>query len=325
MHAARHDAAHSRNQFRLLRHRDDAGGGADHINDVAFAATRAQRIPVRVKSAYGNRNAGAKAELLGPFRREVAREMVRRLIVPGELLANPIQQRIDFRQKRLRRQASPFRIPHPLVAHRAYAAFRLPRIRNAAQCRRHHVAVLESRRELAALVRIVTQPVQQLGESPFVRVHSAAPLDRLEVLLVRERRDLLSLGFGPMIAPQVVLVQRLHEIVHRDDAGACGVERDGSNLLPMNSGGFDSGPCRFRQSAHVIRVRLRGEIRIFALAMEWVLGNRSAEAATIAGENGDPHRESAKVDACDDSHGVIRSGKAKGRISSAPGVNIFPM
>ena len=175
--------------------------------------------------------------------------------------------------------------------------------------------MLESRRKLTALLRIVTQPVQQLGESPFVRVHAAAPLDRLEVLLVRERRDLLSLGFSPMIAPQVVLVQRLHAIVHRDDAGACGIEGDGSNLVPMNSGRLDSGPCRFGQSAHVIRVRLRGEIRIFALAMERVLGNRGAKAATIAGENGNAHRESAKVDACDDSHGVIRSGVARGRIS----------
>ena len=40
----------------------------------------------------------------------------------------------------------------------------------------------------AALVRVVAQPVQQLGEAPLVRIDAAAPFDRFEMLGVRELR-----------------------------------------------------------------------------------------------------------------------------------------
>ena len=46
---------------------------------------------------------------------------------------------------------------------------------------------------VGALVRIVAQPVQQLGEAPLVRVDAAAPLDGLEVFGVGERGDLAAL------------------------------------------------------------------------------------------------------------------------------------
>ncbi len=90
-----------------------------------------------------------------------------------------------------------------------------------------HVAVLEGGGKLRALVRIVAEPVQQLGKAPLVRIDAAAPLDGFEILLVGEGGDLLRFGFGAMIAPQVVVAERLHVRVDGHDAGAGGVEGDG--------------------------------------------------------------------------------------------------
>ena len=68
--AALHNAANARNQVRPARDRDDAGGRADDIDDVAFAAAGANRIPVGVKGSDGNRNACLKSKLVRPVGRE---------------------------------------------------------------------------------------------------------------------------------------------------------------------------------------------------------------------------------------------------------------
>ena len=83
-----------------------------------------------------------------------------------------------------------------------------------------------------ALVGIVAQPVQQLGEAPLGRVDAAAPVDRFEVLAARAAA-VISCGFvlGAMVAPEVVVVERLQVCVHRDDARAGGVERDALRSL----------------------------------------------------------------------------------------------
>ena len=109
-----------------------------------------------------------------------ARDLVGRCVLAFQLRANACKQRIDLCQKTLRRQAAERGIPHPLVAHGADAAFHAAGIGDAAQRGRDHVAVLEGADELRALVWIVAQPVQQLGESPFGGVDAAAPLDGLE-------------------------------------------------------------------------------------------------------------------------------------------------
>jgi hypothetical protein len=61
--------------------------------------------------------------------------------------------------------------------------------------------VLESTRQLGALFRVVSQPVQQLGESPLVGIDSAAPFDRFQMLAVGELGNLLRFAFGAMVAP----------------------------------------------------------------------------------------------------------------------------
>ena len=96
------------------------------------------------------------------------------------------------------------------MTHGADAALHQFGIGDAAESRRHHVAVLEGARQLTALLRIVAQPVQQLGESPLVGIHPAAPFDRFQVLGVGELGNLLRLALGAMVAPQIVVIERLH-------------------------------------------------------------------------------------------------------------------
>ena len=119
-------------------------------------------------------------------------------------------------KKLLRRQPAPLGIPHPLVAHRADAALQPAHRRHAAQRRRHHVAMFQRRNHARALLRVVPQPVQQFGESPLVRVDAAAPLDPFKTQFMRLARDLLGLGKGAMIAPQVVLIERLQALRPRE-------------------------------------------------------------------------------------------------------------
>ena len=207
MHAAGHHAANAGDEPRFVCHGDDASGGADDVDDIALATASAQRVPVGIERADGDGNARAQAEFLGPFRRKMTGEVIGSEILAGELVANAIQQRIDLRQKRLRREPAPLWIPHPLVTHGADAALRPVGIGDAAQRGRNHVAVLERGGELSSLFRIVAQPMQQLGKAPLMRIDTAAPLNGFEVFFVRQRRDLLRLRGGAMVAPEVVLAR----------------------------------------------------------------------------------------------------------------------
>ena len=60
----------------VLFHGDDAGGGADHVDHVAYAAADADGVPVCVERANRDGDSGAQAELRGPFRGEVAGDVV---------------------------------------------------------------------------------------------------------------------------------------------------------------------------------------------------------------------------------------------------------
>ena len=76
---------------------------------------------------------------------------------------------------------------------RADAALHLLRVSNAAERSRDHVAVFERTGKLRALVRIVPQEVQQLGEAPLVRIHAAAPLNCFQLFRMGKFGDLREL------------------------------------------------------------------------------------------------------------------------------------
>ena len=71
VHAAGDDAADAGDELGLFRHGDDAGGGADDVDHVAFAAARADGVPVRVEGADGDGDAGLEAPSFGPIGGEV--------------------------------------------------------------------------------------------------------------------------------------------------------------------------------------------------------------------------------------------------------------
>ena len=165
-------------------------------------------------------------------------------------------------------------VPHPLVAHGADASFDLRRVRDPAKRRGDHVAVLEGAGKFLALVGIVPQPMQQLGESPLGGIHASAPLDGLQFLAICQFGDLGGFLLCAVIAPQVVVVERSHIRSDWNHAGARGVECDGLNLIAGNPGFLQCLAGGGGQRTHVIVVRLRGVVRIFALAMQRIFGDR---------------------------------------------------
>src|SRR5882762_8298252 len=108
-----------------------------------------------------------------------------------------------------------------------------------------------------------------------------------------------------MVTPEVVVIERFQPFPYRQDAGTRGVQRNGSNL---NSGhvcclqgllhGFDQRP-------HVIRVTLRGVVRIILCAVKRIFRDRRAQASSFAVDNGDTDAEGAKIYACDNSHWAL--------------------
>src|ERR1700761_2996722 len=77
----------------------------------------------------------------------------------------------------------------------------------------------------AALFRIVPQPVQKLGEAPLRRIGAAAPVERRQSLFAALGGDLGRLAPGAVVAPQIIVAQRLEMLIDRNDRGAGGVDR----------------------------------------------------------------------------------------------------
>ena len=164
MNAARNHAADAGNQSRLTAHGDDAGGCADDVDDIALAAACAQRIPVRIECADGDGDAGLEAELSAHCgERWPARWS--EVGIAGEFLADAVKERVEFGEKRLRRQAIPLGIPHPFVAHGADAALGELGIGDAAERGRHHVPG-----------RIALQGLAQIR----LRIGKSSALDRVD-------------------------------------------------------------------------------------------------------------------------------------------------
>ncbi len=166
--------------------------------------------------------------------------------------------------------------------------------------------MLEGAGEPRALFGIVAQPVQQLGPSPLGRVGAAAPVDGFQALLVGRRGDFGGFLPRPVVAPQVVVVQRLHVGVDRNHSGPGGIERNGFDGVAVDARRFDGQSRGPGQRPHVIGVALGGVIGIFLLAEQRVLGGARAQTPLYAVENGDANAESAEIDTGYDTHENLR-------------------
>ncbi len=91
-------------------------------------------------------------------------------------------------------------------------------ISDSAQGGSDHVAVFESAGQLRALVRVMAQPMQQLRKSPLVGVDAATPFNRFQMFAMRQVGNLLRFTLGPVIAPQVVVVERPQMVIDHHHA-----------------------------------------------------------------------------------------------------------
>ena len=108
---------------------------------------------------------------------------------------------------------------------------------------------------------------------------------------------------GAVIAPEIVVVERIHPFADRDHAGSGGVECDGFDLLAGNARQLHRLPRGLGQRAHVIFVRLRGEVGIFALAVQGIFGDCGSQQSALAVDDRDADAERAEIYACNDGHG----------------------
>jgi hypothetical protein len=239
----------------------------------------------------------------------VAGELVGGEVGAVELGADSGEEGVDGDEERFGREAGPFGIPHPLVAHGADGAADEGGVGDAAERGGDHVAVLEGCNKVGALVGIMAQPVKQFGEAPLVGVDAAAPPDAFEAELVSFAGDEFGFFVGAMVAPEVVVVEGLEIGADGDDAGASGVEGHGGDGLAVDAGGGEDVAGGAGECCHLVGMGLGGEVGVFAAAMERVGGGCGADGAARAIDKSDAHAESAEINAGDDGHGPQTSEK----------------
>jgi hypothetical protein len=88
----------------------------------------------------------------------------------------------------------------------------------------------------------------------------------------------------------------------RNDGRACGVQRNGENLIRGNFGLLEGFASSSRQSPHVIGMGLRGVFRVFALAVDRILGDGGSEPAAFAIHKRNADAQGSKINASDNCH-----------------------
>ncbi len=297
------DAAHAGDEGGVRLHGDDAGGGADDVDDVADAAAGADGVPVCVEGADGDGDAGLEAELFGPLGGEMAGEVIGGEIVSWRAFRG-CRRRGDRRQER---KACGGRPPHLGFHIHLWPMAQALRLTSAGVVMPARVAATMSQcskaeAKLGAFLGVVAKPVEELGEAPLVRVDAAAPVDGFELLLVGEGGDLLRFVLGAVVAPEIVVVERLHVGIDGDDAGAGGIEGDGRDVCACDvclredvAGGPGEG-------VHLVVVRLRCLVGVLAIALEGVFGDSGSEASAGAVEERDSDAKRSEINPCHDGH-----------------------
>src|ERR1035438_1279709 len=194
------------------------------------------------------------------------------------------------------------------MAHRADTTFELRNVFDAAESGCHHVAMFEGCDHVGTLVRIVAQPMEQLGKSPLMGINAATPVDRFESGGMGFGCNLLSFSKRAMIAPEIVFVQRFKALTHRNDTGAGGIKRNSSNRAALDASALQSfSRCR-DQCGHLVGMGLGCKIGVFAAAMQRIRYRCGSDRAFFAVDQSDANTECAEVNSGDDCH-VVNSSK----------------
>jgi hypothetical protein len=144
--------------------------------------------------------------------------------------------------------------------------------------------------------------MEEFRETPFRRIDTAAPLDCGKLLAVGGCGDFRGFGFGAVITPQIIVIERLEVFAYGDDRGTGGVESNGEDLIGGNSGFADDIARGSRQSAHVFFMRLCGVFGIFAFAMEGVLSHGGGEQTAFAVHERNANAQGSKVHSSNHRH-----------------------
>ena len=166
--------------------------------------------------------------------------------------------------------------------------------------------MFQSSGKATALLRIGAQPVQQFCETPFGGIDAAAPVDCIQLPVARERGDLGGFFPGTMVAPKVIVVQRFEILIHWDDAGTGGIERDGFDRVALDARVHEGAVHGLGQRTHVVRVTLGGMVWIFFLADQRIFRCSGAQPAASAVENRHTNAERSEIDSRDNAHIRIR-------------------
>ncbi len=199
------------------------------------------------------------------------------------------------------------------MSHGANAARDLVQVLDSAQHRRRHIAMLQRRRHAPALIGIISQPVQQLRESPLGRICAPAPPDRFQPAAPRRLRDERRFFPRPVIAPQVIIVQRLQSLAHRNHARPGGVNRDRLYRIAPRARRRKRFAHRLHQRAHMLRMALRRMIRVIVAPLQRILGHPRAKASALAIDNRHAHAQRPKIHPRDNRHSILPPNYVDGK------------
>src|SRR5260370_13506944 len=127
----------------------------------------------------------------------------------------------------------------------------------------------------------------------------------MEFAAARGLRDEGSLTPGAVVAPEVVVAERLQFFSHGNYTRSGRVNREGGDLVSRNLGGGDRFLHGFTESAHVVSMALRGVIGVFLFAMERILSDAPAETALAAVHDRDANAERSEIHSVDDGHEAL--------------------
>src|SRR6185369_11312968 len=128
------------------------------------------------------------------------------------------------------------------------------------------------------------------------------PLDGLKLCLMCLTRDLLRFAMCPMVAPEIVFIERLHLLVHHQDARAGRVDRKRDYLLAANAALLKDLASRRHQRLHLVAMRLRRKVWIITPPMQRILRSSSRQSALLRVKQSHPNTQRPKIRSSNDRH-----------------------
>src|SRR6516162_9204293 len=104
---------------------------------------------------------------------------------------------------------------------------------------------------------------------------------------MRRPSDLTGLLPRAVVAPEIIIVERLQPFIDWNHARTSSIDGDRFDGIAIDSRILDRPPDCFRQGAHVLGMALGGMVWIVLLPNEGILRHAGTEPPTLAVENRD--------------------------------------